>query len=171
MNDLWLYALTIGIGVVVLCCTVFICLVMWTWRSKKAQDIQSEVAITIVMDSENKHKAKQPQKVMDPVHIEPISEINTTTSGCGEEGFETEGHGQDEGQCTTKGYDEDKEMVAKWLGETVGLYRYYSCFVENGYESLDFIKEISNNEELVAVGITIKDHQIKLMRHINSLKA
>eukprot|EP01083_Nonionella_stella_P006511 18923_1 len=62
------------------------------------------------------------------------------------------------------------DLVAVWLRSTVGLPQYYSMFIQNGYNALDFIANISDKSELSEIGITIKGHQTQIMAHIAQLK-
>ena len=50
------------------------------------------------------------------------------------------------------------------------LPQYYSIFVQNGYESLDIIREIQYESELIEIGIQLTQHIEMLMNAINKLK-
>ena len=74
----------------------------------------------------------------------------------------------------TKGEDNEyaeKEEVADWLKNTVGLEAYFHNFWENGYGSLEYIKHIASAEDLVEIGIIDQEHQEQLMCHIQMLMA
>eukprot|EP01083_Nonionella_stella_P167904 565448_1 len=75
------------------------------------------------------------------------------------EGKRTDG---DDGE----GYDE----VRHWLENTVKLGEYYENFVKNGMNDLDLIQTIEDKEDLEYLGITLKGHQIAIMRKIKQLK-
>eukprot|EP01084_Bolivina_argentea_P179198 309666_1 len=60
--------------------------------------------------------------------------------------------------------------ITQWLTFNVGLPKYHDAFISNGYESLEFIKEIKNKAELDEIGIKLKGHQTKIMSEINKLK-
>ena len=62
-------------------------------------------------------------------------------------------------------------MIREWLEVTVCLPQYYEVFVKNGYESLDFIKEINDREELEVIGIMLLGHQTKFLAEIKRLNA
>ena len=64
-----------------------------------------------------------------------------------------------------------REMVRMWLEDTVELPQYYPVFVQNGYESMDIIKEISNAEELKEIGVGIEAHRSHLHREIQKICA
>eukprot|EP01083_Nonionella_stella_P168051 566249_1 len=65
----------------------------------------------------------------------------------------------------------DAEEVKQWLADVVGLQQYFECFVYNGYDSLLFIKDISEESELQDIGISIARHQIHILAQIKLLKA
>merc|ERR1712187_301113 len=60
--------------------------------------------------------------------------------------------------------DDDKNMdrilLKKWLDNVVKLGEYYDNFIQNGYESVQFVKEIRNILELKEIGIELKEHQM-----------
>ena len=63
--------------------------------------------------------------------------------------------------------------VRQWLTLTCGKVlceKYYDAFVTNGYQSLDFIKEIEGKSDLADIGITLKGHQVKIFSQIKKLK-
>ena len=62
----------------------------------------------------------------------------------------------------TKGNDE----ICMWLTEKVGLPQYLPNMVQNGYDSLNMIKEIRNISDLVEIGIEDGDHSDKIMKAI-----
>merc|ERR1712228_470805 len=72
-------------------------------------------------------------------------------------------------------YDDDGAIELKqWLmmmkfGE-VFCEKYFQAFVVNGYQSLDFIKEIEKKSDLTDIGITLKGHQLKILVEIKKLK-
>eukprot|EP01083_Nonionella_stella_P094880 266312_1 len=71
-------------------------------------------------------------------------------------------------ECITVGLS-DKALLKEWLTQKVRLSQYYDAFAENGYETLDMVKEITDEEELKAIGITLKGHVLKLMKEIRRL--
>eukprot|EP01083_Nonionella_stella_P201627 737455_1 len=66
--------------------------------------------------------------------------------------------------------EDNADLIMCWLSATIGLPQYYATFMDNGYNSLDFISNISTKEELNDIGIKIKGHQTQLMVHIKQLK-
>ena len=54
--------------------------------------------------------------------------------------------------------DYDVDTMRSWLQNVVKLPKYFDNFTTAGYESMDFIKEIQNMEELQEIGITLKRH-------------
>eukprot|EP01083_Nonionella_stella_P126902 384366_1 len=61
-----------------------------------------------------------------------------------------------------------KEAMRTWL-QSIGLEQYLTLFIQNGYDSLDFIKEISDVNQLSEIGVHLKGHQTKLMTQIQRL--
>nr|XP_013800179.1 PREDICTED: caskin-1 [Apteryx mantelli mantelli] len=62
---------------------------------------------------------------------------------------------------------EGKANLALWLS-MIGLSQYYKVLVENGYENIDFITDITW-EDLQEIGITKLGHQKKLMLAVKKL--
>jgi len=65
------------------------------------------------------------------------------------------------------------DAVRLWLRDTVKLsgYGYEEKFISNGYEKLDFIKEIQDVSELIEIDIVDASHQTRLMKEIQQLRA
>ena len=66
---------------------------------------------------------------------------------------------------TDQGFD-GEEHVENWLRHVVKLPQYINIFIQQGYESLDIIREIKKKEELEEIGIIKKGHQTKIMAQI-----
>ncbi|XP_032397518.1 caskin-1 isoform X3 [Etheostoma spectabile] len=64
--------------------------------------------------------------------------------------------------------DHKPANLADWLSH-LGLNQYYQVLVQNGYENIDFISDISL-EDLQEIGITKLGHQKKLMLGVKRLK-
>ncbi|XP_062304937.1 caskin-1 [Osmerus eperlanus] len=58
--------------------------------------------------------------------------------------------------------------LADWLS-LIGLHQYYQVLVQNGYENMDFVSELSW-DDLQEIGITKLGHQKKLMLAVRRLK-
>ncbi|XP_028977866.1 caskin-1 isoform X2 [Esox lucius] len=65
--------------------------------------------------------------------------------------------------------DQKPASLAQWLS-LIGLSQYYQVLVQNGYENIDFITEISW-EDLQEIGIIKLGHQKKLMLAVKRLGA
>eukprot|EP01083_Nonionella_stella_P024571 67753_1 len=80
-----------------------------------------------------------------------------------------------EGENDKDYYDERKKKqraeLKQWFAEKVKLTQYYVVFVDNGYESLDIVMEITTEDELKEIGITLKGHVLKLMKEIRRLNS
>ena len=61
-----------------------------------------------------------------------------------------------------------QEAVKKWLKDKVELPQYFDVFIENGFESLDIIKEIQSEQDLNQMGIDKLGHKRKIMKEINA---
>lgn len=64
--------------------------------------------------------------------------------------------------------DHKPANLADWLSH-LGLNQYYQVLVQNGYENIDFVSDISL-EDLQEIGITKLGHQKKLMLGVKRLK-
>lgn len=64
--------------------------------------------------------------------------------------------------------DHKPANLADWLSH-LGLSQYYQVLVQNGYENIDFVSDISL-EDLQEIGITKLGHQKKLMLGVRRLK-
>eukprot|EP01083_Nonionella_stella_P282052 959947_1 len=65
--------------------------------------------------------------------------------------------------------ESENTVIRTWLTETVGLKQYYSMFIENGYDSLEFISKITTAKQLADIGIVLKGHQTQIMTEIEQL--
>uniref|UniRef100_A0A3Q3LG49 Caskin-1-like n=1 Tax=Mastacembelus armatus TaxID=205130 RepID=A0A3Q3LG49_9TELE len=72
------------------------------------------------------------------------------------------------GSCVFFGQVLYDANLADWLSH-LGLSQYYQVLVQNGYENIDFISDISL-EDLQEIGITKLGHQKKLMLGVKRLK-
>merc|ERR1712032_1004259 len=66
--------------------------------------------------------------------------------------------------------ERQRDELKKWLVEEVGLPKYYSAFVSNGYDSLRFIADIDSERELNEIGIVLKGHTHRLLAEIGRLE-
>jgi len=79
---------------------------------------------------------------------------------------------------TTTGDDgqlQNVDRIVNWLMHAVQVPRecvskYVGCFVSNGFETLQRIREIENESQLKEIGIQSTAHQVMLMVHILQLK-
>ena len=62
------------------------------------------------------------------------------------------------------------QRMRLWISDTVCLPQYYQQFLQNGYETLDIIKEIQHREELMDIGIYRTEHQYQILAEISKLK-
>eukprot|EP01083_Nonionella_stella_P103703 296411_1 len=65
--------------------------------------------------------------------------------------------------------EKQREQLEQWLTGTVKLPKYYQMFVQNGYDSLAIVKEVTDVNELAQIGIELKGHKVKIMKEIERL--
>ncbi len=58
----------------------------------------------------------------------------------------------------------EEERVQKWLKEVVKLPEYYQLLIQQGFDELDCIKDVTK-EDLVAMGIDKVGHQRRILKH------
>ena len=63
-----------------------------------------------------------------------------------------------------------KSQIYKWLND-IGFGQYYNNFAQNGFDNLDFVKQIQNVNTLKDIGIDLKGHQLKLLNEIENLSS
>jgi len=64
----------------------------------------------------------------------------------------------------------ESAKVKAWLTDTVGLPQYADHFICNGYDSFDFVMDLTDNAELAEIGIILKGHQSRLLKQIALLR-
>ena len=65
--------------------------------------------------------------------------------------------------------NEDKDkIIFKWLNEIVKLPQYYDILLQNGFDNIEFIKDITK-EDLKDIGIAKLGHQKRILKCINEL--
>ena len=62
-----------------------------------------------------------------------------------------------------------KDEVHKWL-KSIDLEEYYDNFASNGYKNIKFILQISDEDDLKELGITLKGHQKMILNGIANLQ-
>eukprot|EP01083_Nonionella_stella_P131545 399737_1 len=60
--------------------------------------------------------------------------------------------------------------LEKWLEKEVGLPQYFDILIQNGYESMRIIEDISNGKELKEIGIESNAHQMIIIKEIEKWK-
>eukprot|EP01084_Bolivina_argentea_P050894 93615_1 len=68
----------------------------------------------------------------------------------------------------THGDGEGHDEVRQWL-QSAGFGQYYDNFVKNGMTELELIQTIEYKDDLNYLGITLRGHQIAIMKKINAL--
>ena len=62
----------------------------------------------------------------------------------------------------------DKEKVQKWLEEQVKLPQYFELFIQQGFDDLDSIKDITK-DDLNEMGVDKVGHQRKILKNASSI--
>ena len=81
--------------------------------------------------------------------------------------------GSENDAYTQSQYDKktlETQKLRLWISDTVGLPQYYQVFLLNGYETLDFVKEIGDKQELTDIGIDYLEHQYQILAEVYKLK-
>ena len=63
---------------------------------------------------------------------------------------------------------QDSELVAQWLKETVKLPQYYDILLQNGFDDMEFVKDITK-EDLLGIGIDKLGHQKRILKCVAKL--
>eukprot|EP01083_Nonionella_stella_P046692 125011_1 len=146
--NLWLY---VAIGAVIMCTFGLCCAIIWV-RKHRNKAMRNNTAMIEVETEAVANVDVMPDDDEDVIHDDDEDVIQDDKEDKG-------GIGED-----------NADLIQIWLNATVGLPQYYAIFMDNGYNSLDFISNISTKEELNDIGIKIKGHQTQLMVHIKQLK-
>ena len=93
--------------------------------------------------------------------------------GTDEEGYDNGngaqkmGHGNG-GQVVNDEMESEVQIMRLWTSDTVCLPQNYQRFLQNGYKTLDIIKEIRDREELADIGINCMEHQDQILTELVS---
>eukprot|EP01083_Nonionella_stella_P139304 424674_1 len=74
------------------------------------------------------------------------------------------------GSRTTTRCIDQHALFKQWLAQKVRLPQYHDLLVQNGFETLELIMEISDIEELKIIGISKSGHVLKFHKEIQRLK-
>eukprot|EP01083_Nonionella_stella_P301821 1037643_1 len=183
-TDLQTWILVVEIGACVIVCAV-ICFLVLVLRSRRSTteseqsvvhnrlDDQVESNIVVVKDDVPVHGkddipnaarvgsvSSDDMDAQRPKHKHTISGDDNANLEIADDEFVV--RGEDE--------NEDASDMEYWLQNVCQLPQYYDCFVENGYEKLEFVKNITTPVDLQGIGIVFPEHQHKLLREIRELK-
>eukprot|EP01083_Nonionella_stella_P050793 134999_1 len=168
--------------------TIVICLLgiaAWKYKAFKAPDIhQSNMARGLDSGRQDTHERVYTESRYDHGHEEqgeedPQDDDHQEQETGGEKDYATDGFVAQRDVAITEGADDkkvyeerterDRAMVREWLTQKVKLPQYYDVLVNNGYDSLDIVQEITMTNELKEIGIVLKGHVLKLMTEIKRL--
>ena len=63
----------------------------------------------------------------------------------------------------------DLLLIKNWLKNECNLLEYYNLFIENGFDDIDLIFDLNNND-LIEIGIKKKGHRMKILKEIKKTK-
>eukprot|EP01083_Nonionella_stella_P058502 153178_1 len=66
--------------------------------------------------------------------------------------------------------DRDITELKQWLTCDVKLPQYVPNFTDNGYETMQFVCDISSVDELIDIGITLRGHQTRILAELKKFK-
>ena len=72
--------------------------------------------------------------------------------------------------CYTNNNSDCINNLKQWLSKEVGLPNYCNLLIQNGFNSLEMMKEINNFNDLDYIGITLKAHQLRFLNQIKKLQ-
>ena len=137
----------ISISSIIFC----LCIIRMKKRNQSQKNIQN--IINNVEQKQNDNKPVGAQKATNLISENSTTIMMTTTS---------------DGVGVVDRVD-DRLGIKQWL-DGIHLSQYLDHFTQNGYESLEFIREIDNKSQLEEIGILLTGHKTKLMVAIRKLK-
>ena len=79
---------------------------------------------------------------------------------------QTAGRLSDGSLAKTTDISDNKSKVKQWLNN-LDLNQYYDIFVENGYESMQYLEDIQSKNDLIDINITSELHQYRILDALN----
>eukprot|EP01084_Bolivina_argentea_P158627 276293_1 len=153
-NDMELWLLIVLIFVSIICVCLFI-LCLWIGiKIKSDKKLHETVQMISTVQSGSDDNILHYDEQTQMAEINTVTKAHQTTKG---------------NNIQTEKGNEDKTVIMFWLQNEVKLPEYYTEFVEHGYESLQFIKEIKDESELVDIGITKLEHRVLIINAIHTL--
>ena len=134
------------------------------------------MSVTQIASNSMNTTSKSPEKPkpIDVMVNIPSNSIPSTTPGINQSGsgFTIQVNTNSTLGSPSNNNDESLEllMLKRWFCETIEMPQYFNMFIENGYDTLFIIREITEKAELKEIGIkTFKDQTI-MMSEIRKLK-
>merc|ERR1712228_312511 len=162
--------------IIILCSIISICFVIILFGalyfSKKRNDEKTNSMDAVV--NMNVDIVDNQKHIKRPNTIEHHSSFTTLTPKSEKETIQTITSTKGEKDDVKIVYDGDKQIEIKsWLESSCGdliCKEYFEVFISNGFQSLDFIKEIQSKEDLKDIGICKKGHQTKILAEIKKIR-
>eukprot|EP01084_Bolivina_argentea_P109464 195669_1 len=181
-NSFWI-VVYIVIALIVTC-IICLCIIM-IWKYKKTNEMHSRMVDNIKNDVNMIDINSNSDNVMSDEYMNAESDIHDKDVAPGSvvnvnDEIIIESETEDDDKKITKGDDDmstkmskensnDLVMIKEWLEYKVCLIKYFNNFVDNGYDSMDFIKAISDRQQLEEIGIIIPGHKTKILTEIKKL--
>eukprot|EP01083_Nonionella_stella_P180308 642585_1 len=146
----WIVATVVGI------CVVLIMILFCRYRMKR---IRPQI-YTIPTKNSNSDCGSQMVPITDskPVHVLTEDVIHVTVQP------NPVTHAPDATNTT------DITELKDWLTSKVKLPQYVSNFADNGYDSMEFVCDISTVDQLIEIGVTLRGHQTRIFAELKKLK-
>eukprot|EP01083_Nonionella_stella_P042006 113640_1 len=162
VTTLYILAAISGVVIIVIAAVAVACFVTKRKRQQSAtQDTQFVTETTgNQVNQQNMKNENENDKSSEDESIEQMYVNKTTDIGVNVEKLDA---------IEYEGYNKN-ELVRIWLTTKVGLPQYYPFFMLNGYESLDFISKIKDENKLMRIGIVLQGHLTQIMAEIEVLQ-
>eukprot|EP01083_Nonionella_stella_P085757 237900_1 len=131
--------------------------------------------VCIVMQCQHKTKTKETDEIgikMSSLSVDDQVNLCQVHSGDRAVNIDVSEKAKEQSSSHTEGNHGTGALeVEQWLTAVVQLPQYLECFVNNGYDRLLFIKDISQTSDLEDIGICVLGHQTRIFAKIKLLKA
>ena len=161
--------IAIGISVLFCFCAIAIVFIVYKWEYRQQTRLNDNINVLSKTVKRNESVLKHDTNILRNQEMENKVDVNKLLQNVDDKHVIVTTKGIDEIENDAQNQEENLIMVFTWLKSVVKLPQYYSLFVENGYESLDIIREIKDESELQDIGIQLSDTQ-QIMRAIKHLK-
>ena len=165
------------IGIIVCLCITLGGFIFYRMREQKKTEKDLAMTAKYSIESPTTAGNTTTNTTTDGIELNNVTSNTNTATSIGNEatspgttsmgfGFSNEEESEDEHTPT-----DNIEDVKEWLSTQVRLPQYYNNFVNNGFESLEWIAKIKSKQDLIDIGIKLKGHQMVIMEEINKMKS